>query len=185
MNIQARQVVFSAVVGAASLVLIGCPATTKKEVKQTPETPSVEGVRREAPGARTRTPSVTIGREWIPLPDLKDAYFDFDKADLKSDARSALKDNAAMLKKLPARVEVMVEGHCDERGTIEYNVALGQRRADAVKDYYAHAGVARSRLKTISYGKERPACTESTEDCWAKNRRGATQVKSNPPVTLK
>ncbi len=99
-------------------------------------------------------------------------------------AFGTLKDNVATLKKLPGSVQVIVEGYCDERGTIEYNVALGQRRADAVKTYYAHAGIPRSRLSTISYGKERPVCSDSTEECWARNRLGATRVRSDEPVTV-
>jgi peptidoglycan-associated lipoprotein len=102
---------------------------------------------------------------------LKDAYFDYDQSDLRDDARSALSGNAEWLKKYPS-IQVLIEGHCDERGTSAYNLALGDRRANAARDYLDSLGVAASRIRTVSYGKERPACTESTEDCWQQNRRG-------------
>jgi peptidoglycan-associated lipoprotein len=101
---------------------------------------------------------------------LTDAFFDFDQSDLREDARSALAGDAQWLKKHPS-VQVLIEGHCDERGTSAYNLALGDRRANAAKEYLVSLGVDGSRLRTISYGKERPYCTESNETCWQKNRR--------------
>ena len=90
-----------------------------------------------------------------------------------------LSRQAAWLQKY-SEVRVTVEGHCDERGTREYNLALGARRANAVKAYLIGLGVPAGRIETISYGKERPICTESTEDCWAQNRRGVTVVAGSP-----
>ncbi|HTR03609.1 MAG TPA: peptidoglycan-associated lipoprotein Pal [Thermoanaerobaculia bacterium] len=101
---------------------------------------------------------------------LNDAFFDFDQADLREDARSVLAADAQWLKK-HASVQVLIEGHCDERGTAAYNLALGDRRANAAKEYLVSLGIDASRIKTISYGKERPFCTESNETCWQKNRR--------------
>jgi peptidoglycan-associated lipoprotein len=101
---------------------------------------------------------------------LKDAFFDYDKADLRDDARTALAADAEWLKKYRT-VQFLIEGHCDERGTSEYNLALGDRRANAAKEYLVSLGVDASRVKTVSYGKERAFCTESSEDCWQKNRR--------------
>ena len=101
---------------------------------------------------------------------LSDAFYDYDQADLREDARSALAANAEWLKKYPT-VQVLMEGHCDERGTAAYNLALGERRANAAKDYLGSLGVDGSRLRTVSYGKERPFCTESSESCWQQNRR--------------
>jgi len=101
---------------------------------------------------------------------LKDALFDYDQADLREDARTELAANAEWLKRNPS-VQVLVEGHCDERGTSEYNLALGDRRANAAKEYVASLGVDGSRLRTVSYGKERPVCDASTEECWQQNRR--------------
>lgn len=101
---------------------------------------------------------------------LKDAYFDYDQSDLRDDARSALSGNAEWLKRYPS-IQVLIEGHCDERGTSAYNLALGDRRANAARDYLDSLGITASRIRTVSYGKERPSCTESTEDCWRQNRR--------------
>jgi len=101
---------------------------------------------------------------------LKDAFFDFDKAGLRDDARSSLAADAEWLKRYPA-IQLVIEGHCDERGTSAYNLALGDRRANAAREYVASLGVDGSRIKTLSYGKERPFCTESTETCWQENRR--------------
>ena len=108
---------------------------------------------------------------------LKDAFFDYDKADLRDDARTALAADAEWLKKFTT-VQFLIEGHCDERGTSEYNLALGDRRANAAKEYLASLGVDASRIKTVSYGKERPFCTESNESCWQQNRRGHFLVTS-------
>ena len=101
---------------------------------------------------------------------LNDAFFDYDQSDLREDARSTLATDAQWLKKHPS-VQVLIEGHCDERGTAAYNLALGDRRANAAKEYLVSLGIDASRLRTISYGKERPFCTESSESCWQKNRR--------------
>jgi peptidoglycan-associated lipoprotein len=104
----------------------------------------------------------------------QDAYFDYDKSDLRSDARDALTRDAGLLKQIfgqDPNFTVVVEGHCDERGSAEYNLALGDRRASAAKELLVQLGVPADRLKTISYGKERPQCTEANEECWQKNRR--------------
>lgn len=107
-------------------------------------------------------------------------FFDFDKYDLKADAQATLQRQAAWLKQYASNA-VTVEGHCDERGTREYNLALGDRRANAVRDYLVSQGIDGNRVKTISYGEERPECAESTEECWAKNRRGVTVVTAAGP----
>ena len=102
-------------------------------------------------------------------------FFDFDKYDLKAEAQATLKRQAAWLKQNP-NITVTVEGHCDERGTREYNLALGERRANAVKDYLVALGIKSGRVATISYGKERPAVLGSNEWAWAQNRRGVSLV---------
>jgi peptidoglycan-associated lipoprotein len=106
--------------------------------------------------------------------DVQDAYFDYDKSEIREDARTALSRDADSLKKifdeLPDAV-VVIEGHCDERGSAEYNLGLGDRRASSAKEYLVSLGVPADKLKTISYGKERPQCTEHNEECWQKNRR--------------
>jgi peptidoglycan-associated lipoprotein len=106
--------------------------------------------------------------------EIQDGFFDYDKSDIRADARDALTRDAGALKAILAEfpsATIMVEGHCDERGSAEYNLGLGDRRASAAKDFLVQLGVPADRLKTISYGKERPQCTESTESCWQKNRR--------------
>lgn len=101
---------------------------------------------------------------------LQDAYFDYDASDLRDDARSALSANAEWLKRYPS-IQVLISGHCDERGTSAYNLALGDSRANAARSYLESLGVSGGRLRTVSYGKERPFCAESSEDCWQQNRR--------------
>lgn len=103
-------------------------------------------------------------------------HFDFDKYDVTAADQAILRGQATWLNQYPART-VTVEGHCDERGTREYNLGLGDRRANAVKTYLVSLGVNASRVKTISYGKERPTCVASAEDCWSKNRRGVSTVQ--------
>jgi peptidoglycan-associated lipoprotein len=101
---------------------------------------------------------------------LRTIYFAFDRADLTEESRATLRANAEWLKANP-KYRIRIEGHCDERGTIEYNLALGQRRADAARDYLVSLGVDPGRLTTISYGEERPADPGHNEEAWAKNRR--------------
>jgi peptidoglycan-associated lipoprotein len=105
-----------------------------------------------------------------PSSPLKDVYFDFDRYDLNADARTILRGNADWLKS-NARARVEIEGHCDERGTGEYNLALGAKRAQAVREYLTSLGIDGARLSTISYGEEIPICKEQSEDCWRQNRR--------------
>ncbi|QQR69387.1 MAG: peptidoglycan-associated lipoprotein Pal [Alphaproteobacteria bacterium] len=102
-------------------------------------------------------------------------FFDFNSSDLTSEGRAVLDRQASWMKQ-NASVNVTVEGHCDERGTREYNLALGERRAQSVKNYMVAAGIAESRVQTISYGKERPAVPGSNESSWSQNRRGVTVV---------
>ena len=102
---------------------------------------------------------------------LDDVYFDLDKSDIRGDSRSALQKNADWLKKWTS-TQITVEGHCDSRGSSEYNLALGSRRATAVKDYLVSLGVPASRVVIVSKGKEQPFCTEENESCWQQNRRG-------------
>jgi peptidoglycan-associated lipoprotein len=106
--------------------------------------------------------------------DVQDAYFDYDKTDIRSDARDILSKNATALKSILSdfpNASIVIEGHCDERGSAEYNLGLGDRRASAAKEFIQGLGLSADRLKTISYGKERPQCTQQDESCWQKNRR--------------
>lgn len=101
---------------------------------------------------------------------LGDVYFDYDRAELSSETRDRLARNARFLTE-HSQFRLTIEGHCDERGTSEYNLALGERRAAAVREYLSSLGVSSDRLTTLSYGKERPVCTEGDESCWRLNRR--------------
>ena len=103
-------------------------------------------------------------------------FFEFNRSNLKPDARATLDKQSAWLAKYP-NVNVQVAGNCDDRGTEEYNLALGQRRANSAADYLKAKGVSGARITTISYGKDRPTCTENTEQCWAQNRNAITSVK--------
>jgi len=122
-----------------------------------------------APGAR---PSP---KEFVAVAELKDVFFDFDKYDVRPSDAKVLDANASWLKSNDNLV--LIEGHCDERGTNEYNLALGERRAKSTMNYLVSQGIQASRITIISYGEERPLCTEKTEDCWAKNRRAHFLVK--------
>jgi peptidoglycan-associated lipoprotein len=122
-----------------------------------------------APPAPAPTPSPTM--EELFAQNVKDAFFDYDKADIRSDARAALAQTAQFLRSYP-QIRVTIEGHCDERGSTEYNLALGDRRAQSVRQFLISLGIAAGRLETVSWGKERPFCTSSNEACWQENRRG-------------
>jgi peptidoglycan-associated lipoprotein len=102
---------------------------------------------------------------------IKDVYFDYDKADLRGDQQTSIQADVQFLNQHP-NFNFTIEGHCDERGSTEFNLALGDQRASAVKNALNAAGISASRIKTISYGKEKPFCTESNEACWQQNRRG-------------
>ena len=115
--------------------------------------------------------------EFVPATDLRAVYFDFDSASLRADATDTLTTNAQWLKE-HEELQVLIEGHCDERGTTEYNQALGDRRAQSVKASLKAFGVGADRMTTISYGKERPVCTESTEECHRQNRHVEFRIKS-------
>jgi peptidoglycan-associated lipoprotein len=113
---------------------------------------------------------------------LKDVYFDFDSHSLSADARETLRSNASWLKSNPS-VRAEIEGHSDERGTNEYNLALGARRAQTAKDFLATLGIRADRLSTISYGEEIPTCKDATEGCWQRNRRARFVVLPGRPAS--
>jgi peptidoglycan-associated lipoprotein len=121
------------------------------------------------PPAATSTPSPTD--EDLFGQTIKDVYFDYDKSDIRADQSSAIQADMLFLNQHP-NIGFTIEGHCDSRGSTEYNLALGDQRASAVKSALTTAGVSASRIKTISYGKEKPFCLEENEACWQQNRRG-------------
>jgi peptidoglycan-associated lipoprotein len=169
---------------ALVLGLTGCPKKPATPALETPEEP----VTGELPAEEPMVPMVEIGTEYgTAAAYMETVYFDYMKADLTESSRASLKKNASVLKTVLAAVpslKVRIEGHCDERGTLEYNLALGERRAKAVRDYYGTLGIKKSALTTVSYGEERPVCTDTAEDCWWRNRRGETTWKAAAAVQV-
>jgi peptidoglycan-associated lipoprotein len=123
----------------------------------------------QTPPPQAEAPSLTD--EALFAQSVKDVYFDYDKADIRGDQQSSVQTDGQFLGQ-HSNMNITIEGHCDERGSTEYNLALGDQRATAVKNALTTQGVNASRIKTISYGKEKPFCTESNEACWQQNRRG-------------
>ena len=173
MKISPLRHILAFTVVAVALAASGCAKKAVEAPPTVPSTPPVPG--NTAPSnptpapppappapAPATTPSSTIS--------LQPAFFDYDSDALRDDARAALDQDAKMLRE-NASVSITVEGHCDERGTVEYNQALGERRAKAAKDYLVAAGISDSRIKTISYGKERPFADGHDETAWQQNRR--------------
>ena len=130
-----------------------------------------------ATSGATATPARPAVREFSEIAALQDIYFDFDQSTIKPEAARTLDANASWMKS-NANHLILIEGHCDERGTNEYNLALGERRARSTMNYLVAQGVQANRITIISYGEERPVCTEKTEACWAKNRRAHFLVKA-------
>ena len=165
----------SVVIVVGLFSLWGCPK--KMEVSSTPESqegavaassmPATQAAPAAAPEGRSGKAEERAAASGT---GLKLIYFDFDKSFIRDDARPLMQANAEWLKAHP-NVKIRIEGTCDERGAIEYNQALGQRRAASAKKYLIDAGISSSRISLISYGKEKPACTDHSETCWQKNRR--------------
>ncbi len=152
-----------------ALFLVGCPKRpgTMTAAAPAPGAPA-PGAPGGGPGGMPGTPPSL--KEYTPAVSLQDIHFDFDKYDIRAGDAKILDDNAKWIKANP-RALVLIEGHCDERGTSEYNLALGERRAKATMSYLVSQGIQANRLTLISYGKERPLCTQHNEECWGKNRR--------------
>lgn len=156
----------------ALLVALGC--ASRKQVSTTVPEPTPPPVTETTPPPPEETAPPPPAEDTRPS-GLQDAYFDFDDASLRDDAKNALENNAKYLEKVSGAV--VIEGHCDERGSVEYNIALGEKRARAAKDFLVSYGVTASRLTTISYGKERPFDPGHSEESWAKNRRAHFAAK--------
>lgn len=145
----------------AILLMAGCPKKqTVKTGEPVPQTPQITEPAGDQSGDRGTA---------VPV-EFRTVYFDLDKYDIRPDAKPLLAEAARLMRQYP-QISLRLEGHCDERGTVEYNLALGERRANAVRDYLVGLGVERSRLATVSYGKERPADIGHDEAAWARNRR--------------
>jgi peptidoglycan-associated lipoprotein len=142
---------------------------TAKGAAGTQEATAQVSVTAKATPTPTPVPTPTVTDDQLFAQMVKDVFFDYDKSDLRPDAQQALAQAAQLIKQKGWKVQI--EGNCDDRGSTEYNLALGERRADAAKQALQQNGVSADALKTISYGKEKPQCTDSNEDCWQKNRR--------------
>jgi peptidoglycan-associated lipoprotein len=152
-----------------TMVLVaGCGG--KKAVEPTPATDSSPQVEDTGGDVAVDTTPTTTPEQVSPI-SVSDVYFDFDSYNLTSEAKGTLEGNASEMKRVTMG-NVTIEGHCDERGTRAYNLALGEKRANAAKDYLVSLGVGASRINTVSYGKERPFDDGHDESAWAKNRRG-------------
>lgn len=169
----------------AALFVVGACATAAEQdagtsgdggSSQASSSTRVQTQQSDARQASRTAPEVTPGSQQDLVANVGDrVFFDFDKSDLKAVARTTLERQAAWLKRFPD-LNIIVEGHADERGTREYNLALGERRANSVKDFLVAQGIDPRRVRTISYGKERPVALGSNEAAWAQNRRGVTTV---------
>jgi peptidoglycan-associated lipoprotein len=182
-----------------SLAIVGqacAPSATSKPTSSLPPPPAADSARSAGGGEGQRGPSKESTTGKSSLDDLKsgkapvtpassplkDVFFDFDRYELSADARALLRANADWLKTNSA-VRVEIEGHCDERGTNEYNLALGAKRAQAAREYLATLGVASERLSTTSFGEEIPLCKEANESCWKQNRRARFVITPSRPAS--
>ena len=167
-----RLALILAVAALGIMMVAGCGGPKTQPVVEQPkvETPV------EKP-AEPEKPPVVEEKPMISESQFQTVYFDFDKYNLRSDAKAALDANAALLKQF-TDVIVRIEGHCDERGTVEYNLSLGEKRARSTMEYLAGLGIDAGRLSIVSYGEERPAVSGSDEDAWAKNRRAEFRIIS-------
>jgi len=154
-----------AIAGLAALTLAACSSDPEQPVVQTTTQPTAPAPSGPTPGTQQDL-VVNVGDR---------VFFDTDQSSLRADARATLQRQAAWMNQYP-NVRVTLEGHADERGTREYNLALGARRANSAKDYLVSLGVQPARIRTISFGKERPVALCSDESCWAQNRRAVTVV---------
>ena len=161
-----------ATVPAPAPVPAAPPAAPPASAPPAPAAPPAQAAPVPAP-VETARPAP---KDFAPTAELPDIYFDFDKSAIRPDAAKVLLASAEWLKAHAGHL-LLIEGHCDERGTNEYNVALGDRRAKATRDFLVAQGVATRRITLISYGEERPQCTEHNEQCWSRNRRSHFLVK--------
>lgn len=182
---QSSQLTWSST-NATKVVLEGETVAPEGSKSVQPETSTTYSITASGPGGDAATSvrvtvspaarSAEVSAPPLPFDELfrqnvRDAFFDYDKYDIRPDARDALARTAEFLRRYP-EAKVTIEGHCDERGSLEYNLALGAERAEAAKKFLVSLGIGADRMNTVSYGKERPFCTEHDETCWQQNRRG-------------
>jgi peptidoglycan-associated lipoprotein len=176
MNTSRRLVALIAILAAA---VAGCQAAKPpRELAAPVGEASTAAVAVQPPDsdALAAAPPPPPPEEFVPVPRLADIYFDYDTYEIRAEDRPVLDENARWLQANPNTL-VLIEGHTDERGTSEYNLGLGDRRAAAAVSYLLTRGVPANRMVAISYGEERPQCTEPTEACWARNRRAHFLVR--------
>jgi peptidoglycan-associated lipoprotein len=162
----------------AALLASACAPKAVRKADDGSNKKTAQGAADKAQVPEIETTEASIrGGEFASVEGIEPIYFEYDSATLSPKALDALKANAESLKTHPTW-EVLVAGFCDERGTVEYNLALGQKRAKEVREYYMRLGVPAKSVATISYGKEQQVCSESTDECWAKNRRAETRVRA-------
>ncbi len=161
-----------AVFVAFSLAGCGCFIQAQKGEAPPPKPPEEQKMAAQGEKQEVPVPPAPGAPAAMAVPGLNNIYFDFDRYNIRPGDAEILKKDLDWFK-ANANTKVRIEGNCDERGTVEYNLALGQKRADAAKNYLIGLGVDAKGLDTISYGKERPVCTEHNEGCWAQNRRDA------------
>jgi peptidoglycan-associated lipoprotein len=160
---------------AAALLLVAACATESTDEGNTAGSGDSKSKAASSASVSTMSPPAAgSAEEFITIGDR--VYFDFNKAEVRTSDASTLNEQAAWLKKYPS-ITIIVEGHCDERGTREFNLALGERRANAVKEYLMGRGISADRVQTVSYGKERPAVLGSNDSAWQQNRRGVSILK--------
>lgn len=188
-NRSARLVVFALLLAVAALPACSQqePPTRRPSPEPTPESTATEPTGEAEPSepaaageweAAEPTEEVLTPEEINRMGVLKTIYFDYDRSEIRADQRPVLQANANWLRQHPD-VSILIEGHCDERGTREYNLALGDRRADAARDYLVSLGISADRIDTVSYGEERPAAEGSNEAAWSQNRRAEFVVVAN------
>lgn len=183
---------FGVVLAVAALSLSGCSSSTAdKAQSQAPTSPAASLSQQPSkakpataiPQGQASSSSLDEHRQGVALKSgpLKEIFFAFDESELSEQARATLRENATWLGGNPS-AKIEIEGHCDERGTTEYNIALGAKRAAAARDYLLSLGVAAARISTTSFGEELAICKESTEDCYQKNRRDRFVVLRGGPA---
>lgn len=177
-----RRVVMYLMMSMLALSMFSCCGCRDKSVLETPPAPVAETQASAPTDDDQREPGTGAERyDLVKLGYLKNIYFDFDKSNIRADQMDEADANAAWLKE-HADLDIIIEGHCDQRGTVEYNLGLGTRRAESMKDYFVNKGVGADMLQTISKGKEEPAVDGTTEDAYALNRRVEFFSTTPPPA---
>ena len=164
------------IVIASCLLMAAAAGCAKSPSAFDPSASAMPGSVRDGMGAGSHADERPDAREYVAVAELPDVHFAFDQYSLRPEAKRVLDAGAAWLKARP-EAKLMIEGHCDERGTGEYNFALGERRAKTSKDYLVSRGIDARRIAVVSFGEERPMCADHKESCWLKNRRAHFLVK--------